>query len=172
MNMSNINEAMNWLAAQEKTIFIGQNCKYPPTFILCKSLAEVPREKIIEFPVAENMQMGFSIGKALAGDTVITCYPRHDFLVLAMDQLRNHLNCYKYLWKGKFFPRIIIRSLVGNSTPLYPGEQHVLNATDALRIMCPNIKIIEITKSDDPLMKYQEAYRISAEQPVLTVELP
>jgi len=170
--MSTINEAMEWLGQQENTIFVGQNCRNPPTFMLCKSLLGVPREKVHEFPVAENMQLGFSIGLALTGKTVISCYARHDFLHLAFDQLVNHLDRYQYLWKGKFFPRIIIRTLVGGTAPLHPGEQHHSNSTEAIKFMCPNIAVLTLNKGEDPVKFYQEAYHISKIKPVLTVELP
>lgn len=170
--MSNIQETMKWLSEQPDTIFVGQNCLYPPTFILCKSLSEVPREKILEFPVAENMQLGFSIGLALTGKTVITCFPRQDFLHLAFDQLVNHLDRYEYLWKGKFFPRIIIRTMVGGTSPLHPGEQHHSNSTEAIKLMCPNIEVLSLEKGEDPLEFYKLAYQLSEHRPVLTVELP
>ena len=47
--------------------------------------------KKIELPVFEDVQMGLSTGLALQGFIPITCYPRFDFLILAMNQLVNHL---------------------------------------------------------------------------------
>ena len=58
--MSYFNEmvkAMNYLSKKKDTIFIGQATKYPGT-IMSKTLENIDKKKIIEFPVAEEMQMG------------------------------------------------------------------------------------------------------------------
>ena len=39
--------------------------------------------------------MGMSIGLALNGYIPITCFPRFDFLILAFNQLVNHLDKIK-----------------------------------------------------------------------------
>ena len=47
------------------------------------TLKEVDDKKI-ELPVFEDVQMGISTGLALQGYIPITCYPRFDFLILAI----------------------------------------------------------------------------------------
>jgi hypothetical protein len=49
------------------------------------TLTEVPRERLIELPVAEEMQMGMTLGMALAGFVPVSIYPRWNFLLLAMN---------------------------------------------------------------------------------------
>ena len=166
-----INKAMNWLSEQSDVVFIGQNIKYPQNHIY-DSLLEVPDEKKLEFPVAENFQLGFSIGVALTGKTVISVFPRWDFLVLATDQLVNHLDKYQYLYKGNFYPRIIIRTAVGSKSPLNPGQQHCQDHTAAYQRLCPNIAFMRLPFGSDALMAYQEAYKLSEKKPVVVVELP
>jgi len=159
---------MNWLAKQPDVVFVGQNICYPQNHIY-DSLTEVPAEKKIEFPVAENFQLGFSIGLALTGKTVISIFPRWDFLVLAADQIINHLDKFRYLYKGNFFPRIIIRTAVGSTSPLHPGEQHCQDHTHAFISACDNISFFQ-TSSKDALKHYQIAYMDSVNYPIIVTE--
>jgi pyruvate/2-oxoglutarate/acetoin dehydrogenase E1 component len=82
---------MNYLAKKKDTIFLGQSVKYSGNAIF-NTLVGVPNHKKIELPVFEDTQMGMSIGLALQGFVPITCYPRFDFLILAFNQLVNHLD--------------------------------------------------------------------------------
>ena len=52
----------------------------------------ISEKKKIELPVFEEVQMGIAIGLAMEGYLPVTCYPRFDFLILAMNQLINHLD--------------------------------------------------------------------------------
>src|SRR3990167_10636027 len=116
---SKITSAMTWLGEQPNTIFIGQSVCYPGN-ALFETLKDVPFEKKLELPVAEEMQMGMSIGLAMTGKTVISIFPRMDFLMCAMNQLVNHLDKNLYPLTGK----VIIRTCIGSTKPMYPGVQH------------------------------------------------
>ena len=128
--------AMTWLGEQPDTLFIGQQVRYPGN-ALYKTLEGVPKEKRIELPVIEDCQMGMSIGLAMMGKTVITIYPRMDFLLLAMNQLVNHLDKNLYPLKGK----VIIRTCIGATKPMYPGVQHCGDYTDGLRELLCNTPV-------------------------------
>jgi hypothetical protein len=58
-----LKRTMNWLAEQANTIFLGQAVCYAGTGCY-ESLTEVPANKKIEVPVAENFQIGVSTGLA------------------------------------------------------------------------------------------------------------
>ena len=64
-------------------------------------------------PVMEDVQMGMSMGMAMNGLTPISCFPRFDFILLAMNQLINHLDKIQHMSKNQFCPRVIIRTAVG-----------------------------------------------------------
>src|ERR1044071_1382515 len=59
-------DAMAWLGEQSDTIFIGQTVVAGGSFF-ASSLEKVPLERRLEFPVAEEMQLGASLGVALQG---------------------------------------------------------------------------------------------------------
>src|SRR3990167_4985122 len=114
-----LTKAMTWLGQKPDTIFLGQQVRYPGNSLF-KTLEGVPMEKRIEFPVAEEMQLGVSLGLAMMGKTVISIFPRMDFLMCAMNQLVNHLDKNLYPLTG----RVIIRTCIGSTKPMYPGVQH------------------------------------------------
>ena len=85
-------------------------------------------------PVFEETQLGMSIGLALEGYIPISCYPRFDFLIIALNQLVNHADKINLLTNNQFNSKIIIRTLVGSTYPLDGGPQHTQDHTLALNI--------------------------------------
>ena len=99
---------MDLLAKDSRTIFLGQAVEYPGT-AMHKNLTNVSSEKLYELPVAEEMQMGITIGLALNGNIPISIYPRWNFLLLAMNQLVNHLDRMPHISNGGYKPKVIVR---------------------------------------------------------------
>ena len=144
------------LAADPRTLFVGQTVRYGgqamwPTF------AEVPMDRRIEMPVAEEFQMGFCIGLALQGYVPVSVYPRWDFLILAANQLVNHLD--KLPLMGACRPKVIIRTGVGPHSPLDAGPQHTQDHTEAFRLMLQTVRVREIKTADTAISYYEEALR-------------
>lgn len=112
---------MNELAKDPRVIFLGQQVADQDFYA---TLKDIPLDRRIEMPVAEEMQMGISIGMALEGLCPVSIYQRMDFLPRAMDQIVNHLNIINKLSKGRFCPKVIIRTTIGSKAPLDTGLQH------------------------------------------------
>ena len=91
---------MTTLSKLDETIFIGQQIVYAGN-PMSTTLTEVPKEKMIEVPVMEETQMGMSLGLAITGKSVITFYPRWDFLVSAANQLINHADKFEHMTDKK-----------------------------------------------------------------------
>ena len=104
---------MNFLSKKRDTLFLGQSVSYSGNAIF-NTLKNVPIKKKIELPVFEDTQMGMSIGLALNGYVPITCYPRFDFLILAMNQLVNHLDKIRKMSRNEMKPKVIIRTSIGS----------------------------------------------------------
>ena len=121
---------------------------------------DIDPAKIIEFPVAEEMQMGASIGMALEGKTVVSIYPRFDFLILATNQIVNHLDKLAHLYRAGVPGKVIIRTSVGGRKPLDGGPQHTQDHFRTLGVMSPNLEMFRCNKKDDDnyLGNYQWAY--------------
>ena len=56
-----LKRSMEYLASDSRTIFIGQAVAVPGT-AMSNTLTDIASEKLIELPVAEEMQMGMSLG--------------------------------------------------------------------------------------------------------------
>lgn len=165
-------KVMKWLGKQKETIFIGQTVVYPGSPMFA-SLKDVPMRKRIEMPVAEDMQMGISIGMALEGYIPVSIYPRIDFLLCAINQLVNHLDKVEEMSHGEFRPGVIIRTQIGNTKPLDPGAQHCGNYYQAIKKLCKNILVLKIRNAKGIKSAYELAYcRAQAGESTLIIETP
>ena len=132
---------MDFLAKDPDIIFLGQAVECAGT-AMSNTLKDVPARMKLELPVDEEMQMGMTNGLALQGKLPVSIFPRWNFLVLAANQLVNHLDKFPLMSNGRYQPKTIIRTGIGSERPLHPQHQHVGDFTEAFRIMCPNIDII------------------------------
>jgi pyruvate/2-oxoglutarate/acetoin dehydrogenase E1 component len=151
-------KAMNFLAKDSRVLFVGQAVAVKGT-AMTTTLKDVPKEKLIELPVAEEMQMGMSVGMALQGFVPVTIYPRWNFLLLAVNQVVNHLDKIKHMSRGGFAPKVIIRTGIGSQRPLNPQCQHLGDFTEAFRSMCTNIEVIRLDEPNHILPAYMRALR-------------
>lgn len=136
-----LTDAMNKLAEDPRTVFMGQAVVYPGTAMF-HSLANVPVSKKIELPVMEDAQLGMAIGMALDGMIPVCIYPRINFLLLAMNQLVLHLD--KLPIYSDYHPRVIIRTAVATPKPLDPGPQHLGNFIGVIAAMCESIHVTTV----------------------------
>jgi len=162
-----LKNAMNWVGNQDNVIILGQAFCYAGTGCY-ESLTEVPANKKMEFPVAENFQIGVSTGMAINGMIPVSVVPRWNFLLCATDQIVNHLDKIESMSNGKCKPKVIIRVAVGSEKPVDPQDQHKGNFADAFRLMCKNIDIVELHEPEDILPAYQQAY--ASERSTILVE--
>lgn len=149
-------ESMDFLASIPNTFFLGQAVEVEGT-AMRGTLGNVPREKLLELPVEEDFQMGLSTGLALSGYLPISIFPRWNFLLLATNQIVNHLDKIRALSGGEYSPKVIIRTGIGSISPLYPGPQHVGDFTDALKLMCSSINVVRLDNTAMVVPEYQLA---------------
>ena len=151
---------MQELATDDRVVFLGQGVRDAGTF-MSTTLQDVSLDKRIELPVAEEMQLGMSIGMAIAGMIPVSVYPRFNFLILAMNQLVNHLNVMQ--------PHVIVRVGVGSTKPLDPGPQHRGDMTEAFRLLMPNTPIVRLESAEQIVPEYRAA--LERNGPTILVEI-
>ncbi len=151
-----LKKSMNYLADNEKTIFIGQAVEVPGT-AMTNTLKEINPKKLLELPVAEEMQMGMTLGLALDGNIPISIFPRWNFVLLAMNQLINHLDKVNIMSNDGFKVKAIVRTGIGSQRPLHPQYQHIGDFTDMVREMCSSIDIIKLNEPEDIFPSYKKA---------------
>ena len=160
---------MQFLGEKPDTFFLGQAVEYKGT-AMTNTLTEVPKEKLLEMPVDEEMQMGITNGLAVNGTVPISIYPRWNFLLLAMNQLVNHLDKMPAFSYGEYVPKVIIRTSVGSERPLNPQAQHVGDFTDSVRLMLNNTEVIRLEEPEDIFPAYEKAYNRTDGKSTILVE--
>jgi len=151
-----LKRSMNYLANNKKTIFIGQAVEVPGT-AMSNTLKDINSKKLLELPVAEEMQMGITTGLALEGNIPVSIFPRWNFLLLAMNQLINHLDKVSIMSNNGFNVKAIIRTGVGSQRPLHPQYQHIGDFTDSVKKMCSTIDVISLKEANDIFPSYEKA---------------
>ena len=158
------------LAADPRTVFVGQSVRYDGAAIY-HSLDGVLMGKRLEFPVCENLQLGYCTGLSLTGKIPVCIFPRMDFMLYAMDQLVNHLDKLPVFgWQ----PKVIIRCRVGDKikdgVPMDAGPQHTQNHTAAFKLMLQSVHVWELRTVQDVEKMYPMA--LTVPYSVLIVENP
>jgi pyruvate dehydrogenase E1 component beta subunit len=157
--------SMEELAKDSKTLFIGYNLIHGSKAY--GSLEDISSEKIIETPVAENLMSGLSLGLAIEGYKPVLIFERHDFMLNALDGLVNHLDKLNDLSDKQYYPKVIVRAIVGSKSPIYPGPQHIQDFTDAFRKIF-KMPIYDPKNSHEVL----EVYKIASKTklPIMIIE--
>ena len=164
-----LKRSMNFLAKDPRTLFIGQAVAVAGT-AMTNTLADVPRDRLIELPVAEEMQMGMTTGMALTGLIPVSIFPRWNFLLSAMSQLINHLDKVQVMSNGGYKAKAIVRTGIGSQRPLHPQHQHIGDFTEALRAMCTTIEVIRVDEPADIFPAYEKALLREDGRSTLVVE--
>ena len=160
---------MEFLASDPKTVFIGQAVAFPGT-AMSNTLKDVSKGKLIELPVAEEMQMGMSLGMGLNGLIPVSIFPRWNFLLLAINQLVNHVDKVRVMSNGGYDPKIIIRTGIGSEKPLHPQHQHIGDFTEGIRKMCTTIEVIRLEEPTDIFPAYEKSLLRDDERNTILVE--
>ena len=151
-----LKRSMEFLASDPKTVFIGQAVAFPGT-AMSNTLKDVSKEKLIELPVAEEMQMGMSLGMGLNGLIPVSIFPRWNFLLLAINQLVNHVDKVQVMSNEGYDPKVIIRTGIGSEKPLHPQHQHIGDFTESIQKMCTTIEVIRLEEPEDIFPAYEKS---------------
>ena len=150
-----LSRAMSFLGSLENSVFLGQAVEVPGTAMF-GTLAGVDPGKRIELPVEEDFQMGLSIGLAMAGHLPISIYPRWNFLILAANQIINHLDKLAAMTQ-ETPPAVIIRTSIGSERPLHPGPQHTGDLSSGIALLAPTLHVEVLEEAADIFPAYERA---------------
>ena len=156
---------MTKLGKIKNSIFIGQQVKMTNFYA---TLTNVSMKKRIELPVAEELQMGMSIGLAMEGFLPISIYQRMDFLPRACDQIVNHLDKLKRMTCGTYNPKVIIRTTVGARKPLDSGIQHSQDLIGAFKKLV-SFPVLKVKTAKEVRKAYALAKKIDSS--IMIVEI-
>jgi len=111
-------------------IFIGYNVARGDAM---GTLKNVPVDRKLETPVAENLMAGLAIGMSFEGFLPVLYFERHDFMLVAMDAIVNHIDKIERISHGEFTAPVIIRAVTADAGPFYSGITHSQDFTKMLR---------------------------------------
>ena len=154
--LEEVNKGMSLLNSHKDILFVGQAVEYKGTAVT-HQVKNFPKEKLLEMPVAEEFQAGFCLGLALNGYIPVCIYPRFNFLILASNQILNHIDKWPLMSQGRSTPKVIIKTVVGSVRPLDPGFQHQANYAEAFKLMCETIEVIDMKEPTDIYPSYDKA---------------
>lgn len=161
--------AMQMLAEHPKAIFLGQGVGVPGTS-MHSTLSDIPREKRLEMPVAEELQMGMAIGMALEGYLPICIFPRWNFVLRAADQLINHLDRLPIYSGGDYEPKVLIRTAVPSTAPFNPQAQHDDDFSGPFDDMLRTITVQRLRSADSIIPAYRAAAHANNTRSTILVE--
>ena len=164
-----LKRSMNYLNEDPRVLFLGQAVACAGTAMF-NTLADIPAERRLELPVTEELQMGMSTGLALDGKIPLSIFPRWNFLLLAVNQIVNHLDKIELMSEGGYRPKVIIRTGMGSERPLHPQQQHVGDFTDAFRLMCRNIDVVRLDEPEQIFPSYKHALERTDGKSTILVE--
>ena len=164
-----LKRAMEWLATQPKTLFVGQTVAGPGTFMF-STLKDVSPAKALEMPINESFQMQFTIGLALGGYIPISVYPRQNFLLIATSDMVNMLDKIPVISSEQMPAKVLIRVAVGPDSPVHPGHQHVGNYAEAFRRMFTSIDVVELNEPHEIFPAYKHALERPDNRSTLLIE--
>lgn len=160
-----VKKSMEMLAKDKRVLFVGYGLAYNGKAY--NTLIDVPREKILETPLAENLMTSLGIGMSLGGFLPVIYFERHDFMLIASDAIVNHFDKIERMSYGQFKTPAIIRTVTGHDKPIDPGAQHMQDFTKAFKEMV-KFPIYEPRTSKEVIDIYKSL--LKTEGPAMVVE--
>ena len=153
-----LKKSMEYLGKKNNTIFIGQAVEVPGT-AMSNTLKNINKKKLLELPVAEEMQMGMTLGLAMDNNVPVSIFPRWNFLLYGINQLVNHIDKFRVMAGNQIVPKLIIRTGIGSKRPLHPQHQHIGDFSNSIQKMCSNLEVIKLNNPEDIFPAYKKAYQ-------------
>ena len=151
-----LTESMKLCMDDPNMMFIGQQIVYYGN-PMSKTIEGLPKERMIETPVMEETQMGMTLGLGMAGHSVVSFYPRWDFVICAANQLVNHIDKINVMSDGEWNPTLLIRVGKGSDTPLDPGHQHKADYTEEFSTILKHTPVIKLDTAEKIFPAYEQA---------------
>ena len=158
-----VNLAMKELGKQG-AIFIGYNVARGDAM---GTLKDVPMNQKIETPVAENLMTGLAIGISFEDLLPVVYFERHDFILVAMDAIVNHIDKIERISHGEFKVPVIIRAVTADAGPFYSGITHSQDFTKLLRAAV-SIPISDPKNGKEILQAFSNA--VFSNRPAIIIE--
>jgi len=145
-------------------IFIGYNVARGDAMGTLKAVA---KDQKLETPVAENLMAGLAIGISFEGLLPVLYFERHDFMLVAMDAIVNHIDKIERISHGEYKVPVIIRAVTADAGPFYSGITHSQDFTDVLKTAV-SFPVSDPKNGREILRAFRDA--VVSERPAIIVE--
>ena len=116
-----LNEAFHQILEKDEKVYMIGGGITSPWYVgqTTKGLIDkFGKRRVIDSPTSENGITGIATGSSIAGLHPIVCYPRHDFMYLAADQICNMLANWRYMNGGNYKTPVVLWAIINRG-----GEQ-------------------------------------------------
>jgi len=145
-------------------IFIGYNVARGDAM---GTLKEVQADQKLETPVAENLMAGLAIGISFEGFLPVVYFERHDFMLVAMDAIVNHIDKIERISHGEYKVPVVIRAVTADAGPFYSGITHSQDFTSLLKTAV-SFPVSDPKNGKEILRAFRDA--VASERPAIIVE--
>lgn len=116
------------------------------------TMDDVPRDRCLEMPVAENLIMGVAMGLCLEGFKPVVVFQRMDFMTVAADAIINHLALLPAMSNGQIQFPILIRAIIGEQDSKFEmGPQHCKDLTHMFDRYIKTVRLENLQALGEPL---------------------
>jgi pyruvate/2-oxoglutarate/acetoin dehydrogenase E1 component len=140
-----LNKALeDLLNRNENVVLFGEDIvdPYGGAFKVTKGLSTKFPNQVISTPISEAAIVGISGGMSIGGLKPIVEIMFGDFLLLALDQITNHLTKYEWMYNNQVKTPITIRATMGGRRGYGPTHSQslepILSAVPLLKIISPS----------------------------------
>lgn len=161
-----LNEAMAEEMRRDPDVFVlGEDVRigvFRQTFGLVN---EFGPERVLNTPIAENAITGVAMGASLNGMRPVLEIMFCDFIMLAMDQICNHLGQWRYITGNQYCMPVTIRTAIGGGFGSGYGHSQCL---ESQFLQAPGLVLVEPStpydakgllksaiRSDDPVVFFE-----------------
>ena len=140
-----INEALKLsMLKDKKVVILGLGVDDPKgIFGTTKKLSKIfKKNRIFEFPTAENAMTGIAIGSSLMGFKPVITHQRVEFSLLSIEQIINQAAKWYFMTGGKKSVPMVIRLIIGRGWG--QGPQHA-QSLETLFAHIPGLKVVSIS---------------------------
>jgi pyruvate/2-oxoglutarate/acetoin dehydrogenase E1 component len=110
---------------------------------------------------------GLAIGMSFESFIPVLYFERHDFMMVAMDAIVNHIDKIERISHGEFKVPVIIRAVTADAGPFYSGITHSQDFTELFR-KAVDFPVIDPTDGPQVLNAFREARKSG--QPAMIIE--
>ncbi len=100
------------------------------------------KQRVFDFPTAENTMTGIAIGSSLSGIKPVIVHQRVEFALLSLEQIINQAAKWYFMSGGKKNVPLVIRLIIGRGWG--QGPQHS-QSLEALFAHIPGLKVVSIS---------------------------